>query len=333
MAILNIIVLNYNNYEETKECLASLRSVTHKDVSIFVIDNASIDDSTVRLEKEFPEFSYFYNSINKGYAGGMNFGLKQAIADPECKYVFCLTNDTVLENSSFDDFFKLVGKSEYHSYGSFQVKMLWYYDKKILESAGLIYSKNSLGFSRGGFTPADNFNAVEEILGCCGGACIYKREAIEELILKDSEFFDQDFYGYYEDMDVALRLQWRGWKSLYVTSIIVSHKLSKTFKKDPAQKTYLSQRNNIYVLLKDLPLRFILKNMIYIIPVQFFSVLAKAIQHKENRLVAARGKFDGFKKYAKMRAKAKIIQTDITNWKHIEKFIINKWKRNKPTYL
>ena len=46
MAILNIIVLNYNNYEETKECLASLRSVTHKDVSIFVIDNASIDRST-----------------------------------------------------------------------------------------------------------------------------------------------------------------------------------------------------------------------------------------------------------------------------------------------
>ena len=331
MALLNIIVLNYNNYEETKDCLVSLKPVLRKNISVLVIDGGSTNDSTKRIASEFPEFSYFYNSVNAGFAGNMNFAIDKALKDPECKYVFCINNDAVLEADTLDQFLEMAEKEEYQKYGSFQAKMLWYYDKTVLESAGLIYSKNSLGFSRGGFMAAEDFNAPGEILGCCGGAVIYRREAIEAMIAADGEFFDEDFFGYYEDMDMALRLQWRGWKAWYVPTIVVAHKLSKSFQK--AQKTYLSQRNNIYVLLKDLPMRFVFVNLIYIVPVQIVSIFAKFMEHKDDRLVALRAKAHGFKKHAKMRAKRKIIQADKQNWKHIEKFIIHKWSRNKPKYL
>ncbi|MEI6316774.1 MAG: glycosyltransferase family 2 protein [bacterium] len=330
MALLNIVVLNYNNYEDAKECLDSLKYIDNKDISIIVADNGSRDTSTHDLQKEFPGFRYAYNQENNGFPGGANFAIKEAIKDKDCEYVFLLTNDTVLKKDSIENFLKIASKEEYKKFGSFQTQMVWYYHKELLDSAGLVYSNNSLGFNRGGFESIKNYQEEKEILGCCAGACIYRRESIEELINKDGEFFDEDFFAYYEDMDVSFRLQWRGWRALYFPEVVVYHKVSKTFKQDPSQKVYLGQRNNIYVLLKDLPLSFVLINSIFIFVAQVGLFFVKFFQNREDRFVVIKAKIDALQKFKKMKDKRMKIQTNMENWKYMKKFIVSKWSRNKP---
>ncbi len=330
MAKLNIVVLNYNNYEDTKDCLISLVDISNDIISVIVVDNGSLDDSTYQLNKEFGEFRYVYKKDNNGYAGGMNFAISEALKDKNCEYIFCLTNDTILQECNLVKFIEMADREENKKFASFQPKMLWFYDKNILETTGLLYSKNGIGFSRGGFDKSTKYLKTEEIFGCYGGACIFRRNAVEDLIEKDGEFFDQDFFAYYEDMDIAFRLRWRGWESLYVPDISFSHKLSKTFRKEPSTKIYLSQRNSMYLIFKDLPTDFILKNILFIFIGQLAYMFSKIfIGHT----VSFSGKLDGIKNYKKMLFKRKKIQKDKENWKNIEKFIVNKWRRNKPKYL
>lgn len=74
-----IIVLNWNNYEDTKECLESLEKIIYSNHEVIIVDNASTDKSTQKIQKEFPQHTYLYNKDNLGFTGGNNVGMEYAI--------------------------------------------------------------------------------------------------------------------------------------------------------------------------------------------------------------------------------------------------------------
>ena len=92
----SIIVLNWNNYNDSAECLESLNNIDFPNCEIILVDNASEDGSAERLKMNYPNISLIKNHDNYGYAKGNNVGIKQALKNG-ADYVLLLNNDTVVD--------------------------------------------------------------------------------------------------------------------------------------------------------------------------------------------------------------------------------------------
>ncbi|WP_158413908.1 glycosyltransferase family 2 protein [Halorubrum sp. CGM5_25_10-8B] len=92
-----IIVLNWNNYSDTAECLRSLKDIEYPNYCVYVVDNGSTDGSGERLEEEFPWCEFIFNHGNLGFAAGNNPAIDTAI-EGEASYVLLLNNDIQAED-------------------------------------------------------------------------------------------------------------------------------------------------------------------------------------------------------------------------------------------
>jgi len=92
------VVLNWNAYEDTAQCLNSLLSTDYDNLEIIVVDNGSTDDSGKKLAESFPQASVIQNDENLGFAGGMNTGISRALEN-ESKYIIISNNDILMENA------------------------------------------------------------------------------------------------------------------------------------------------------------------------------------------------------------------------------------------
>lgn len=103
-----VILLNWNSYDDTAECINSLKEVDYSNYGITVVDNNSTDDSPQQLRKDYPECRIILNDENKGFAAGNNVGIKAAV-DDGAEYILLLNNDTIVEP---DFLTPLVAKAE-----------------------------------------------------------------------------------------------------------------------------------------------------------------------------------------------------------------------------
>ena len=94
-----IVVLNWNRWRLTKECLASIEHLSYSNRFVIVVDNGSTDDSVVQIQESFPETTIVRNDSNLGFAGGCNAGINRALADG-AEYVFLLNNDATVEENT-----------------------------------------------------------------------------------------------------------------------------------------------------------------------------------------------------------------------------------------
>ena len=87
-----IIILNWNNYEDTAECIESMNQVQYPNYSIIIVDNGSSDKSGKRLQNEFNECEFVFSDENLGFAGGCNLGIDYAIENG-ADHVLLINND------------------------------------------------------------------------------------------------------------------------------------------------------------------------------------------------------------------------------------------------
>ena len=109
-----IIVLNYNAYKDTIDCLESIVSLKSKYYKIVLIDNASTDFSIDKINKWAVDNNYngieiFKSKNNNGYSSGNNLGIRYALKQDDCKYIWILNNDTIVDSHSLNH---LVNKSD-----------------------------------------------------------------------------------------------------------------------------------------------------------------------------------------------------------------------------
>lgn len=119
---LGIIILNYNTWKETEECVRSVQQYTTIPYTIYVVDNKSTDDSLKKLKKQFKNeknLVMIEAEENRGYSAGNNIGIKKAVAD-NCDIIFIVNSDVELLNDAFaqmtntllkKDSFMMVGPS------------------------------------------------------------------------------------------------------------------------------------------------------------------------------------------------------------------------------
>jgi GT2 family glycosyltransferase len=224
LPLVYVIVVSWNGKKDTLECLASLQQLTYQNARIVVVDNASSDGTGDAICSAFPNAELIVNTSNLRFAGGNNVGIRRSL-ERGAEYVLMLNNDTVVDPEFLS---RLVEAAE----GNKQVgivgpKIYYFDDPKCIWFAG-----GSIKWWRGrvthiGIREEDNgrYDATTEvdyITGCC---LLIKRKVIETIGM-----LDERYYIYGEDVDLCIRALRSGYKSIYVPSSRVWHKLSASTK-------------------------------------------------------------------------------------------------------
>jgi len=143
-------------------------------------------------------------------------------------------------------------------------KMLFFSDRQIIDSTGDFFLQNTLKVVTRGYKQIDRgqFNTTEECLVARAGAALYRREALEEVVLK-GDFFDRHYFAYVEDTDLSIRLRLWNWKVIYEPEARVYHKVAATTKKmSYIFRRYHSGRNRLFTVIKNYPINLWRKSVI-----------------------------------------------------------------------
>ena len=268
LPLVSINLLTYNAEKYIKSCLNSIFSQIYPKLEILIIDNASTD-GTFEYLKKLPKrqnLKIVFNKKNIGFAAGHNQGIRKSKGE----FILCLNQDVVLDNKFVQkaiEVFKIDAQV-----ASVQGKLLrWnlslptlnqfadYKVSHIIDTTGLVIFKNRRIINREqGQINQEQFEKSEEIFGADGAAPVYRREALEDIILRQGyggqvpsakkkkdlrsealakEWFDEDFFCYKEDVDIAWRLRLYGWKSVYQPKSVAWHARTAG---DSAAKNYFA---------------------------------------------------------------------------------------------
>lgn len=255
-----IIILNYNGIEDTLECLDSLKKCTYPNFEIVLVENGSnVGDVEKIGEIEMEGLSKIFNNENLGFAGGNNVAIRRIIKDGKCKYIYFLNNDTIVESDFLDWAVERAESDE--KIGAVASLSIQYYDRRLVDNAGHDFL-NSGDFSpRGRGSKVEKYQRSCEVMGVSGCGSLY---GVSTLV--DIGYFDESFFLYCEDSDLAMRCILYGWKCVYEPKSVMYHKISSTTKKVRNFNLILKTRNNatkayvyntpILVLLINFPFSF-----------------------------------------------------------------------------
>ncbi len=246
----SIIIVNWNGKRHLMDCLSSVYLQDYPSFEVILVDNGSTDDSVQFVKNNFPRTRVIKNSRNLGFAAGTNIGIRASRGD----YIATLNNDTRVESDWLQELVKVAEKNDL--VGSCSSKMLKYDNPTTIDSTGIELFENGSVVDRGfGKKDNDQYEEMKEVFGACAGAALYKKAMLDQIGLFPSRYFVN-----YEDVDIAWRAQYAGWKCVYVPSAVVYHVRCATQDKlDHEQRSYLSQRNQLYYRVKYLPNKHLIR--------------------------------------------------------------------------
>ncbi|OQY49008.1 MAG: hypothetical protein B6242_00545 [Anaerolineaceae bacterium 4572_78] len=261
-----IIIANWNGLHYLKECLPTIFQQTYHDFSVWIVDNGSTDGSVLWLKQSFPHVHLIANNHNRGFATANN----QAIRSTQTQFIATLNNDTKLESNWLAELVAVMESNP--KIGAIAPKMLLASRPEIIDSAGIAIDKAGIAW---GVHGGQHDNKMERqrllcpvpVFGACAGAALYRRAMFDDIGL-----FDEDFFAYLEDVDLAWRGQWADWQAVYIPQAIVYHLHSGTSKEGSAFKNRLLGRNKIWLLAKNYPFSAGLKWLPYVLMYEIMSI-------------------------------------------------------------
>ncbi len=224
------------------DCLRSLESQTFGDFEVVVIDNsgggrAQISSGRVRA---------IANPRNVGFGAAVN----QALRASQAPYLATLNDDAMADPRWLE---ALVASAEAEPRaGMFasQVRL----SAAALDSAGMLIAADGSSKQRGHGEPPAAFGEACEVLCPSGSAALYRRAMLDQI-----GAFDESFFLYCEDTDLGLRARWAGWECRYVPGAIVEHRYSHSAGAASLLKAYYVERNRLFTVVKNFPLRALLR--------------------------------------------------------------------------
>ncbi len=231
MAQLDVVILNYNRGDLLRACLESLfASASAHQINVWVVYNASSDDSVAIVEREFPQVRLVRNERNSGFASGNNLALRQIVADERSDYVMLLNNDTVVEP---DALHTLVTYLEQHPAVGAVGPQLLLLDgsldlacRRAFPTPAVSFYRmsglsklfpRSVRFGRYNMTYLDP--DVETAVDALVGAAMVVRAAV----VREVGLLDESFFMYGEDLDWCYRIKSYGWQIVYYPRAVIHH--------------------------------------------------------------------------------------------------------------
>ena len=247
-----IIIINWNTYQLTFNCLKSLKACTYNNKTIFLVDNGSEDGSGDKIALEFPDINFIKNEINEGFTGANNKALK-VILKQNFDYVLLLNNDTVVK-PNFLSLLEARMDSD-QNLAATQPLILDFPNKNTIWNAGgsfnsffCLFKTRCKGMIYNPKLKIDTY--TQWISGCC---ILVKIAVIKKVGLLDNRFFI-----YFEDADWSIRMTNLGYKlGVVPESIIYHHSSGSNVKNNTSSEGnlspyshYLNVRNHIYLIKK-----------------------------------------------------------------------------------
>ena len=226
-----VSIVTYNSAQHLNACLQSLREQSCSDFDIHILDNAS-SDATAEIIEDFKYLvqSAHHSEVNLGFCAAHNRIIESVPSD----YVLVLNPDVVLDTRFVEIMIreldrdpragsatgKLYRWNRTSSKGE-TLSSIW--AGKELDSTGIFFTRNQRHLDRGsGETDAGQYDRKEYVFGASGAAAFYRRSMLED-VRNGKEYFDESFFAYREDADLAWRARWMGWECLYVPEAIAFH--------------------------------------------------------------------------------------------------------------
>jgi len=263
----HIQIVGFNHREHLASCLRSCLAQTVT-VPVLYIDNASADGSAECVAREFPAVRLIRNATNRGYSGGHNQGIR---AHPESDVVIVLNPDVVLEPDFVEKGVAGFSRPEVGAVaplllrppaGSGRVR-----GSDILDAYGTVLLKSLRAVNQFEGVPTSRLPALDtrQVWGFTGAAAFLRRAALDAVALA-GEIFDQDLFAYREDVDLSWRLRLCGWDIVGSPVAYATHlRAAKRGQKKPARLAQLSWRNYYLVLVKNAPLKTLLRSLPFVL--------------------------------------------------------------------
>ena len=246
------IVLNWNSGADSIACARSLLSQTYKNLLVVLVDNNSSDDSPVLLQQFAERHSnvvYRHNSVNLGFTGGINTGIRYCL-DKKINYIALLNPDATANKNWLSS---LHNELVSHSDTGIITGLFINSQTGLCDSTGEFYTTWGLPGPR---NRGDDVKKAPTkpgyVFGASGGNALYRASVFDVI-----GFFDEQFFMYYEDVDISWRTQLTGHKVYYEKSAQAYHKHSATSSKIPGFTTTQVFQNLPLVFWKNVPARLL----------------------------------------------------------------------------
>ena len=237
-----IVLVNYNGLPDTLRCLRSLEAAGRPDT--VVVDNASADDPTAALRREFPWCAVVHNPVNGGWAGGNNAGVRHALERGADRIVL-LNNDTVVAP---DFSARLTAAAEaYHAHGVLGPVIRFLDPPHEVQTDGVVFNRPK----RPGFfqrKPVDLVAAATPVVAdvdIVNGCCMMVRADVFRRI----GLIDERFFLIHEESDFCLRARRAGFRCGVLGEALVWHKGSSSFQRTGKRWQRYYDARNLYLLL------------------------------------------------------------------------------------
>lgn len=274
------VIVNWNGWRDTLECLASLREQNYGNLHVIVVDNGSTNESVEQIRSGFPEVELIETGKNLGFSGGTNVGLRAALKqDAKFEFLWLLNNDTICPP---DTVRKLVDCALANQDAGLIGTVLFYaHNPKEVQAWGggkifpwVAYSKH--------FYSATKFEKNSYVTF----ASVLARRAM----LKDVGLLYEGFFMYFDDADLCMRMQRTKWKIAIAEETAVLHKEGAS---NPNKETYFMSKTVTVA-----GLRFIRRNSRwFFLGVPVFFVLRVGNRIAKREWQALRGVMQGAKEF------------------------------------
>jgi Predicted glycosyltransferases len=250
----SIVIVTWNSRQYIEKCLECLRQQSYTDYEIIVVDNASLDNTVEYLNQNHSLLTIIKNQKNLGFAKAGNQGIRAS----EGEFILMLNPDVFPEPNFLEELVKTL--SLHSRYGAVGGKLLLFNhgeNSRTIDSTGLFLTRSLKARDRGNLREdRGQYDQEEDIFAVCGAAVIFRRQALEKIKL-EGEYFDEDFFAYYEELDLCWRMQLIGFECGYNPRAVAYHVRggsgfkSKFFQKNPFMQR-ITVRNRYFMLIKNL---------------------------------------------------------------------------------
>ncbi|MBI1745444.1 MAG: glycosyltransferase family 2 protein [Acidobacteria bacterium] len=248
-----VVIPNWNGKHHLAECLDSLRNQAWKKFETIVVDNHSSDGSVEFVRQHYPEITLITMDTNSGFAAAVNAGIRRAGG----AFVALLNNDTAVDARWLEALAAAI--SDNPDIQFFASHLVDYFDRRFVDSAGDGVDLDLGPYKIGTGEPVEKYGERRLVFGACGGGGCYRKDLFDQIGL-----FDEDFFAYYEDVDLSFRANWAGFRCLFVPDAIIYHKVGATAKAD-AEATrrfaVMTRRNLLMLIAKNYSPRMLLRHI------------------------------------------------------------------------
>lgn len=293
--IVSIVIINWNGQQVLPRCIDAVFAQSYTNFETIIVDNAS-NGSAIEELRPNPRLEIVRLERNYGFAAANNIGARIARG----KWLALLNNDAFPTSDWLAQLLTIAETQPPETF--FASRLIQANDPTKLDGEGDVYHVSGMAWRRNHNKDiSEAINQIEEIFGACAAAALYPREAFLQV-----GGFDEDFFSYHEDIDLAFRLRLCGYRCLYIPTAVVAHVGSASSGKRSDFALYYGHRNLVWTFFKDMPSPLLQRYLPWHIMANFFVLFYYSLRGRTR--VICKSKLDALRGLKSALAKRKIVQ-------------------------